>query len=129
MRNNLKKITFASLVNLFSLHFPRFQPPKHPKRAEKFGSYQKNVYLCTVRVHHASRRTAYQGGTFFICSKMKYNKQPLYAQLCYITYLLNSIEPQNTFTADIKALLSKYPMVAPTEMGFVKNWQNEPLWK
>ena len=60
---------------------------------------------------------------------MKYNKQPLYAQLCYITYLLNSIEPQNTFTADIKALLSKYPMVAPTEMGFVKNWQNEPLWK
>lgn len=41
------------------------------------GLFGNNVYICTVRVHHASRRTAYQGGTFFICSYMKYNKQPL----------------------------------------------------
>ena len=35
-------------------------------------------------------------------------------------YLLNSIEPQNTFAADIKTLLSKYAIVNPAAMGFVK---------
>ena len=43
--------------------------------------------------------------------------------------MLNSIDSQNTFTSDIKALLAKYPSVDPTAMGFVKDWQNEPLWK
>lgn len=43
--------------------------------------------------------------------------------------MLNSIDPQNTFTSDIKALLLKYPPVDPAAMGFVKDWQNEPLWK
>ena len=43
---------------------------------------------------------------------MKYNKQP-----------------HNTFTADIKELLLNYPIVDPAAMGFVKNWQDESLWK
>jgi abortive infection bacteriophage resistance protein len=53
----------------------------------------------------------------------------LYAQLCCMTYWYNAIDPQNTFTADIKALLLKYPIVDSAAMGFVKNWQDEPLWK
>jgi len=44
-------------------------------------------------------------------------------------YWYNAIDPQNTFTADIKELLLKYPIVDPAAMGFVKNWQDEPLWK
>ena len=59
--------------------------------------------------------------------KVPFNK--LYPQLSCIAYLLNSIDPQNTFTSDIKALLAKYPSVDPAAMGFVKDWQNEPLWK
>ena len=93
-------------------------------------------------------RTAYQGGTFLFIATMKYNKQPLdipaqiamlkgrglniadeqaaektLSRISYFrlaAYLLNSIEPQNTFAADIKTLLSKYAIVNPAAMGFVK---------
>ena len=60
-------------------------------------------------------------------TKVPFNK--LYAQLCCIVYLLNSIEPQNNFTTDIKTLLTRYPMVDPAAMGFITDWQNEPLWQ
>lgn len=53
----------------------------------------------------------------------------LYPHLCYIAYWLNSINPTNTFTTDIKALLSKYPVVDPAAMGFPRGWQSEPLWQ
>ena len=60
-----------------------------------------------------------------------YNIHPykLYPQLCCIAYWINSIEPQNTFTQDIKALLEKYTIVNPTAMGFPAGWHNEPLWQ
>ena len=59
--------------------------------------------------------------------KVPFNK--LYPQLSCIAYLLNSVEPHNTFAADIKALLAKYPMVNPAALGCPQNWQDEPLWK
>ncbi len=52
----------------------------------------------------------------------------LYPQLCCIAYLLDSIDAQNTFAADIKKLLAKSPTVSPVAMGFVQNWSQEPLW-
>jgi len=59
--------------------------------------------------------------TWLTNTKVPFNK--LYAQLCCIAYLLNSIEPQNTFAADIKALLSKSAIVDPAAMGFIKDWE------
>lgn len=53
----------------------------------------------------------------------------LYPQLCYIAYWLNAINPANTFTKDFKALLAKYPVVAPITMGMPRGWQSEPLWQ
>jgi abortive infection bacteriophage resistance protein len=53
----------------------------------------------------------------------------LYPHLCYIGYWLNSINPSNIFIKDIKALLKKYPVVAPAAMGFPRGYQNEPLWQ
>ena len=53
----------------------------------------------------------------------------LYPHLSYIAYWLNSITPSNTFTKDIKALLTKYPVVDPAAMGFPRGYQNEPLWQ
>lgn len=53
----------------------------------------------------------------------------IYPQLCCIAYLLNNIDPTNTFIVDFKALLTKYPTVNPSAMGFVNGWANEPLWK
>ena len=52
----------------------------------------------------------------------------LYPHLCYIAYWLNSINPTNTFTSDIKALLAKYTIADPAAMGFPRGWQSEPLW-
>ena len=46
----------------------------------------------------------------------------LYPILCCIVYWLNAIDPTNTFVADFKALLLKYPIVNPVLMGFPTSW-------
>ena len=53
----------------------------------------------------------------------------LYAILCCIVYWLNNIDPQNTFVSELKILLSKFPTVHPSAMGFPQGWDNEPLWR
>ena len=50
-------------------------------------------------------------------------------QLCCIAYWLRAIDPQNTFVADLQALLVKYPTVDAAAMGFPKDWRQEPLWQ
>ena len=46
-----------------------------------------------------------------------------------ILYLLQTINPNNTFVTRFKSLLAKYPSVDVTAMGFPSgNWQDEPLW-
>ena len=52
-----------------------------------------------------------------------------YALFCCIAYWVNSIDPDNTFTSDLKNLLAQYSTVEPTAMGFPQSWQDEPLWK
>lgn len=52
----------------------------------------------------------------------------IYPQLCCIAYWLNAIDQKNTFVADFKALLTKYPTVDTSAMGFPRGWQQEPLW-
>ena len=64
----------------------------------------------------------------WICER-QVNRDKLYSHLCYIAYWLNGINPSNTFTKDIQALLSKYPVVDPAAMGFPRGWENEPLWQ
>lgn len=61
-------------------------------------------------------------------SDFTFNPNKLYPQLCCIAYWLNSIDPQNTFTSDIKELLAKFPTVNPAAMGFPQGWRQEPLW-
>ena len=46
-----------------------------------------------------------------------------------MVYWLNNIKSDNTFIADFKNLLIKYPNVDPAAMGFPRGWQNEPLWQ
>lgn len=61
-------------------------------------------------------------------SSIPVSTKSLYPHLCCIAYWLNAIDPQNTFTSDIKALLAKYPTVDPAAMGCPRGWQQEPLW-
>ena len=53
----------------------------------------------------------------------------LYIHLALMRYLLNVIQPNNTFTKDLKTLLSNYPNIDPNALGLKENWENEPLWK
>lgn len=54
--------------------------------------------------------------------------QHVYFILCMIQYLLNIINPSNTFYHKIKLLLNEYPNIDVNAMGFPKHWQEEPLW-
>lgn len=55
--------------------------------------------------------------------------ESLYPQLCCIAYWLNAIDQTNTFVADFKVLLAKYPTIDTVAMGFPKGWKQEPLWQ
>ncbi len=54
--------------------------------------------------------------------------QKLYVHLCLMKYLLNTVQPGNTFTSKLNALLQKYSNVDPDALGMKPNWQHEPLW-
>lgn len=57
------------------------------------------------------------------------NCQQLYVHMCLMKYLLNVIQPNNTFTSRLKSLIETYPNVDPNALGIKENWFNEPLWK
>ncbi|MBR1500268.1 MAG: Abi family protein, partial [Bacteroidaceae bacterium] len=52
----------------------------------------------------------------------------IYFDLCIIKYFLNIISPNNDMKAKIDALLSAYPSIDTSAMGFPRGWENEPLW-
>jgi abortive infection bacteriophage resistance protein len=53
----------------------------------------------------------------------------VYYVLCIIQYLLKTIDPTPKFADNIKNLLTDFPNVNLTAMGFPKDWQKETLWK
>lgn len=52
----------------------------------------------------------------------------LYIYLCCMKYLLNVINPKNSFTNDLDSLFIKYSSVDKNSIGISHNWKNEPLW-
>ena len=56
-------------------------------------------------------------------------KQKLYAQLCCLAYMCQTIVSTSDFKGGLKALLAKYPKVNPTALGFPPLWDQEPLWR
>ena len=57
------------------------------------------------------------------------NQRKAYFSLCIIKYFLNIISPNNDMKAKIDALLSAYPSIDITAMGFPRGWESEPLWQ
>lgn len=53
----------------------------------------------------------------------------LYAQLCYLAYLEQSINPNSQFKQQMVSLLTCKPLCTLRAMGFPENWEEEPLWK
>ena len=52
----------------------------------------------------------------------------IYAQLCTMLYLEQSISPNSQIKDKLLDLLRTYPH-ATRQMGFPRGWENEPLWK
>lgn len=48
--------------------------------------------------------------------------------LCILKHFVDIVRPNNTFKQRLIALLSKYPMVDTAAMGFIDDWQNQPLF-
>ena len=57
------------------------------------------------------------------------NPQRAYHTICIIKYFLNIISPSNDMHSKLKNLLSQFPMVDITAMGFAEQWETELLWR
>ena len=66
---------------------------------------------------------AYHDGTSFFISDME-----LYAQLCYLAYMEQSVIPDRQLKKRLLELLINKPRTILKAMGFPDNWQSEPLW-
>lgn len=53
----------------------------------------------------------------------------VYYVLSIIIYLLQTVNPGNTFATRLKALFLKYPSMDMAAMGFPPDWQSQILWK
>ena len=70
---------------------------------------------------------AHMRGNWITNRQIDLNK--LYVVLCCIVYWLDAMNRGDEFRVRFIKLLSDYPSVDTAAMGFVKDWQNEPLWK
>ena len=59
----------------------------------------------------------------------KLDKKRLFYRLCIIRYFLSGVSPNNNFNEKIADLLSKFPSIDITAMGFGLDWENELLWQ
>lgn len=58
------------------------------------------------------------------------NNQKLFFVLTMIEYILNKINSKEfSFKNKLKALLKKYPQIDIEKMGFIENWENNPIWR
>lgn len=55
-------------------------------------------------------------------------RNKIYSQLCYLAYLSHAVTNTHIFATDLRNLLAQYPDVDVVAMGFLRNWENEPLW-
>ena len=57
------------------------------------------------------------------------NLSKLYAQLCTLLYLEQSITPNSHIKDRLLSLLKAYPNNITRQMGFPRGWENELLWQ
>lgn len=53
----------------------------------------------------------------------------LYATICCMQYLLQSISPENRFRLRFEHLFADYPNINIQTMGFTPDWNQQPLWQ
>ena len=94
------------------------------------------VYLRNICAHHNrlwNRRWSINAlvprNTYLPFINIPQDTKKVYYILSIILYLLQAVNPQNTFAARFKSLLAEYPKVDTVAMGFPGDWENETLWQ
>ena len=130
--------TLSVLYNNLKPGIDKRNIAKHFGLADKvFSSWLHSiVYLRNVCAHHSrlwNRAMSIQPlmpkKTYhtWLNRKNIFNNNT-YFMLSMLVYLMNRIKNENDIVHRFKALLDKYPNIHPAAMGFVKNWEQEPLW-
>lgn len=120
--------------------------PGRPKRAianhfgltdRIFSSWMHSiVYIRNVCAHHSRfwNRAMSISATMPLSPRKTWladttvRNDKSYFMLSILLYLMQTINPGNTFVARFKVLLAKYPNVDESAMGFPSTWETEPLW-
>lgn len=59
----------------------------------------------------------------------KVRRNKLFPLLSAIKFLLDSIEPQNSFREELLALLNRnVRLLSLHDMGFLDGWNTQPIW-
>lgn len=82
--------------------------------SETLGYSKRKSYICIARIRHASRRTAYQGGTFFIYTFMDYTNSGSPDKSG--GKFFNSIENLHLCTMNNQGLLALAQLILPSEI-------------
>lgn len=94
------------------------------------------VYVRNICAHHSRlwNRKLSINAIIPRCTRLPFITIPndtkrVYYVLSIILYFLQTINPNNTFSNRFKILLSKYPQIDTSAMGFPFSWQEEHLWE
>lgn len=138
----LELTSFGTLSSLFS----NLKPTRTKRNIANYFGLNENtfaswmhsiVYIRNVCAHHSrlwNRVMSIQPikpiatrKTWLIDSAVANNKT--YFILSMILYLLQTINPNISFSQRFQTLLAKYPNVDTKAMGFPSNWKEENVWK
>lgn len=138
----LELTSFGTLSSLFS----NLKPTRTKRTIANYFGLDENtfaswmhsiVYIRNVCAHHSrlwNRVMSIQPikpintrKTWLANSAVANNKT--YFILSMVLYLLQTINPKNSFSRRFQNLLAKYPNVDSRAMGFPSNWKDEIIWK
>ncbi len=102
-----------------------------------FGSWMHSiVYLRNLCAHHSRlwnrimriRPVAPLTAKKTWLNNTSISNNKFYFILSSMLYLMQTINPNNSIVSRFKNLLTEYPNVDVTAMGFPSDWESEPLW-
>jgi abortive infection bacteriophage resistance protein len=147
----LEVCSFGSLSWIFSIlkngRTKKTIASKFGLNEKVFGSWLHSiVYLRNVCAHHSRLWNKSFSIKAELPKKIRYDwitqmevvdtrngstrsiKDKTYFSLCILQYLLQIINPNNTFKQKIEELFIKYPEIDRAAMGYPIHWEDDALW-
>jgi abortive infection bacteriophage resistance protein len=125
--SNLKRFSDKKMIaKYFNIEYPVLESWLHSI------TYIRNICAHHARLWNRSLRIKPQypksnKNKFEIFSNISNDK--IYVLIVILKYLLDIVHPKNTFKNKLQILFEEYPYINIDKMGFIKDWQNDDLWK